>query len=88
MFYKKKGSAGSATTLTISDGATLNRTVSGLNKYKEYCVLNKIGGGCKKIYPNHFEIILKFLRMIDLTVWLRLQNGNFELGALQMLHVH
>ena len=26
--------------------------------------------------------------MIDLTVWLRLQNGNFELGALQMLHVH
>ena len=36
LFYKKKGAAGSATTLTISDGATLNRTVSGLNKYKEY----------------------------------------------------
>ena len=36
LFYKKKGSAGSATTLTISDGATLNRTVSGLNKYTEY----------------------------------------------------
>ena len=36
MFYKKKGSAGSATTLPTSDGATLNRTVSGLNKYTEY----------------------------------------------------
>ena len=36
LFYKKKGSGGSATTLTISDGATLNRTVSGLNKYTEY----------------------------------------------------
>ena len=36
LFYKKKGSDGSAKTLTISDGATLNRTVSGLNKYTEY----------------------------------------------------
>ena len=27
---------GSATTLSISDGATLNKTVSGLNKYTEY----------------------------------------------------
>ena len=36
LFYKKKGSVGSATTLSISDGATLNKTVSGLNKYTEY----------------------------------------------------
>ena len=36
LFYKKKGSGGSATTLTTSDGATLNRTVSGLDKYTEY----------------------------------------------------
>ena len=36
LFYKKKGSGGSATTLYISDGATLSRTVSGLDKYTEY----------------------------------------------------
>ena len=36
MFYKKKGSAGSATTLPISDGGTSSKTVSGLDKFTEY----------------------------------------------------
>ena len=36
LFYKKKGSAGSATTLPISDGRTSSRTVSGLDKFTEY----------------------------------------------------
>ena len=36
LFYKKKGSGGSATTLYISDGATSSRTVTGLDKYTEY----------------------------------------------------
>ena len=36
LFYKKKSSSGSATTLPISDGAILSRTVSVLDKYTEY----------------------------------------------------
>ena len=36
LFYKRKGSGGSATTLSISDGATFSRTVRGLDKYTEY----------------------------------------------------
>ena len=36
LFYKKKGSAGSATTLTISSGSILNRTVTGLDKFTQY----------------------------------------------------
>ena len=36
LFYKKKGSVGSATTLPISDGRTSSRTVSGLDKFTEY----------------------------------------------------
>ncbi|XP_066015620.1 tyrosine-protein phosphatase Lar-like isoform X2 [Pocillopora verrucosa] len=36
MFYKKKSSSGSATTLPISDGAILSRTVTVLDKYTEY----------------------------------------------------
>ena len=36
LFYKKKGSGGAATTLSISNGATLSRTVIGLDKYTEY----------------------------------------------------
>ena len=36
LFYKKKGSAGSATTLPISDGRTSSKTVSGLDKFTEY----------------------------------------------------
>ena len=36
LFYKKKGSGGSVTTLSISDEATLSRTVSGLDKFTEY----------------------------------------------------
>ena len=35
-FYKKKGSGGSATTFSINNGATLSRTVSGLDKFTEY----------------------------------------------------
>ena len=36
MFYKKKDSAGSATTVTINSGATLTKDVAGLDKYAEY----------------------------------------------------
>ena len=36
LFYKKKSSSGSATTLPISDGAILSRTVRVLDKYTEY----------------------------------------------------
>ncbi|XP_066015608.1 receptor-type tyrosine-protein phosphatase F isoform X2 [Pocillopora verrucosa] len=36
LFYKKKSSSGSATTLPISDGAILSRTVTVLDKYTEY----------------------------------------------------
>ena len=36
LFYKKKGSGGSATTLSINNGATLSRTVSGLDEFTEY----------------------------------------------------
>ncbi|CAH3116213.1 unnamed protein product, partial [Pocillopora meandrina] len=36
LFYKKKSSGGSATTLPISDGRTSSKTVSGLDKFTEY----------------------------------------------------
>ena len=36
LFYRKKGSVGSATTLTISSGSTLSRNVTWLDKYTEY----------------------------------------------------
>ena len=36
LFYKKKGSGGSATTFTISSGSILNRNVTGLDRYTEY----------------------------------------------------
>ena len=36
LFYKKKGSGGSATTFTISSGSILNRNVTWLDRYTEY----------------------------------------------------
>ena len=36
LFYRKKGSVGSATTLNISNGSTLSKNVTGLHKYTEY----------------------------------------------------
>ena len=36
MFYKKKDSAGSATTVPINSGGTLTKNVPGLDKYTEY----------------------------------------------------
>ena len=36
MFYKKRGSAGAATTLTINDRTTLSKEVTGLDVYTEY----------------------------------------------------
>ena len=36
LFYKKKTSAGSATTEPIIDGNTLTKTIGGLFKYTEY----------------------------------------------------
>ena len=36
LFYKKKGSGGSVTTLTISKGSTFSRNVIGLDKFTEY----------------------------------------------------
>ena len=36
LFYKKRGSAGLATTLTIKNGTALSKNVSGLDIYTEY----------------------------------------------------
>ena len=36
MFYKKRGSAGAATTVTINNGTALSRDVAGLDIYTEY----------------------------------------------------
>ena len=36
LFYKRKGSGGSATTLIISSGSILSKNVTGLDKYTEY----------------------------------------------------
>ena len=36
LFYKKKGSSGSSTQITINSGTTLRKVVTGLNKYTEY----------------------------------------------------
>jgi len=36
LFYKKKGSSGSATPLVINSGSTLTKVVTGLDKYTEY----------------------------------------------------
>ena len=36
MFYKKRGSAGAATTVTINNGTALGKVVTGLDVYTEY----------------------------------------------------
>ena len=36
LFYKKRGSAGAATTLTINNRAALSKDVTGLDVYTEY----------------------------------------------------
>ena len=36
MFYKKRGSSGAATTLTIKNGTVLSKDVTGLDIYTEY----------------------------------------------------
>ena len=36
LFYKKRGSAGAATTVTINNGAALSKDVTGLDVYTEY----------------------------------------------------
>ena len=36
MFYRKRGSAGAATTLTINNGTALSKDVTGLDIYTEY----------------------------------------------------
>ena len=36
LFYKNKGSAGSATLVPINNGATLTKNVTGLDEYTEY----------------------------------------------------
>ena len=36
LFYKKRGSAGAATTVTINNGTVLSRDVTGLDIYTEY----------------------------------------------------
>ena len=36
LFYKKKGSSGSLTQLTIDSGSTLTKVVTGLDEYTEY----------------------------------------------------
>ena len=36
LFYKKRGSAGAATTLTMNNGTALSKDVTGLDVYTEY----------------------------------------------------
>ena len=36
MFYRKRGSSGKATTLTINNGTALSKDVTGLDIYTEY----------------------------------------------------
>ena len=36
LFYKKRGSAGAATTVTINNGTALSKDVTGLDVYTEY----------------------------------------------------
>ena len=49
LFYKKRGSGGQATTLTINNGTTLSKNVSGLDIYTEYefevLASNSVGDG-------------------------------------------
>ena len=36
LFYKKKGSSGSSVQITVNNGSTLTKAVTGLDKYTEY----------------------------------------------------
>ena len=36
LFYKKKGSSGSSTQITINNGSTLTQSATGLDEYTEY----------------------------------------------------
>ena len=51
LFYKKRGSAGAATTLTINNGTALSKDVTGLDVYTEYefevLVFTSVGDGAK-----------------------------------------
>ena len=51
LFYKKRGSAGAATTVTINNGAALSKDVTGLDVYTEYefevLAFTSVGDGAK-----------------------------------------
>lgn len=51
LFYKKRGSAGLATTLTMNNGTVLSRDVAGLDIYTEYefevLAFTSVGNGPK-----------------------------------------
>ena len=72
LFYKKKGSGGSATTLSINNGATLSRTVSGLDKFTEYefQVLAFTSGG------NGPRSSVKVKRTMEDGMWQSRDNGK------------
>ena len=71
LFYKKKGSGGSATTLSINNGATLSRTVSGFDKFTEYefQVLAFTSGG------NGPKSSVKVKRTMEDGMWQFTDNG-------------
>ena len=51
LFYRKRGSSGKATTLTINNGTALSKDVTGLDIYTEYefevLAFTSVGGGPK-----------------------------------------
>ena len=55
LFYKKKGSSGSSTQLTINSNSTLTKVVAGLDEYTEYefevLAFTSVGDG-----PNSFVV--------------------------------
>ena len=58
MFYKKRGSAGAATTLTMNNGTALSKDVTGLDIYTEYefevLAFTSVGDGPKS---SHLMVV-------------------------------
>ena len=56
LFYKKKGSSGSSTQITIDSGSTLTKVVTGLDQYIEYefevLAFTSVGDGPNSSVPS------------------------------------
>ena len=56
LFYKKKGSSGSSTQITIDSGSTLTKVLPGLDKYTEYefevLAFTSVGDGPNSSVPS------------------------------------